>query len=186
MNRCLLVFVVLLMPNASYAELSFEQMETLSSMPPSLKGEFTQEKYLSSLDALLVSTGTFSFQRDKSISWKTLEPIKSELLMTPTSIVSRQGARELARFEASSNPALSIFSELLFAVLTAEWEMLSNYFELTGQLKGEQWQAILIPVDTNIAQVVSRVELRGGTLLDELILHEGNGDFTKIHFRNRE
>ena len=45
-----------------------------------------------------------------------------------------------------------------------------------------QWHAELVPVDKTVQQLVSRVELKGGALVREIILHESSGDRTAIHF----
>ena len=186
--RYLLILILLLSPIAlraeitSHAELTFAQLEQISTSPSSLDGRFSQEKYLAALDASLLSSGVFSYRRGESIRWETLEPIQNELFMTPTTIVNRQGEQELVRLEKDTNPAVTVLSEIFFSVLTAEWAKLAVYFDLSGQLDGDQWSAELIPVDHSVMHVVSRVELRGDTLLRELILHESGGDRTTIRF----
>ena len=102
--------------------------------------------------------------------------------MTPTSLINKQGDQELMRLESTATPALAIISKLFFSVLTAEWQQLSRYFELSGTLQGTHWHAVLMPIDPTIQQVVSRVELKGDQLLKEVILHEPGGDRTLILF----
>ena len=184
MRQYLLVVLLCLSPIAAYADLTFEQLEKLSRTPENLEGLFTQEKYLSALDAVLPSSGKFSYQRGKSIRWETLKPIQSEVLMTPTSISNKQGGREFMRIESESNPAVALFNEIFFAVLTAEWGKLSAYFKLSGKMQDGQWHAELVPVDKTVQLLVSRVELKGETLVREIILHESSGDRTVIHFNN--
>lgn len=167
-----------------HAELTFEQLETLSKSPESLTADFNQQKYLSSLDATLSSSGVFHYQRGKSIRWQTLQPIQNELLMTPDAIVNRQGDQELVRLDTASNPAVAVFSDILFAVLTADWSQLASYFKLSGEGQGGQWHAQLVPIDKVVLQVVSRVELKGDKFLREVILHEASGDQTTIRFKN--
>ena len=88
------------------------------------------------------------------------------------------------RIENESNPAVALFNEIFFAVLTAEWGKLSAYFKLSGKMEDGQWHAELVPVDTTVQQLVSRVELKGETLVREITLHESSGDRTTIHFNN--
>ena len=66
--------------------------------------------------------------------------------------------------------------------MTADWAKLADYFELSGSVDDKQWQADLLPLNDSISQVVSRVQLRGGSLLQEVILHESGGDTITIHF----
>lgn len=167
---------------SSYAELSFEQLNEIVSTPGYLQGEFSQQKYLTELDATLNSSGVFSYQRDQSIRWQTVQPIQNVLIMTPQSIISRQGDNEIVNLEAASNPAVAILSDIFFSVLMAEWQTLSSYFSMSGTLEGQQWQVELLPVDKTIMQLISRVELRGDTLLRTLVFYENNGDRTIINF----
>ena len=175
---------ILLWPIISGADISVEQLNNIVTSPEYLEGGFSQEKYLSELEATLSSSGVFSYQRDSSIRWETLEPIKNILIMSPQSIINMQGGIEIAKMDLKSNPAVAIFSDIFFSVLTAEWETLSTYFSLSGTLVDEQWQVELIPVDKTMIQVMSRVALKGDTLLRELIFYEKNGDRTTIHFEN--
>jgi hypothetical protein len=180
----LLVILLCLSPFAVGADLSFDQLERISKNPSSLEGRFNQEKYLAALDTSLHSSGIFSYQRGRSVRWETLKPIQSEMLITPAFISNKQGGQELMRMETQSSPAVALFNEIFFSVLTAEWGKLSAYFKLSGKLEGGQWHAELIPVDKTVKQVVSRVELKGDALVREIILHESGGDRTTIHFEN--
>lgn len=179
-----LLVVLLISPSASYADLTYEQLRNISEAPENLDGRFTQEKYLVALDTVLLSSGVFNYQRDVSIRWQTLKPIQNELLMTPTSISNKQAGQELMRIENRSNPVVSLFNEIFFSVLTARWKKLSAHFSLTGDIQDGHWHASLMPHDNTVKQVVSRVELKGDTLVREIILHESSGDRTTIHFEN--
>jgi hypothetical protein len=187
--RSLLLLTLLCWSTLSQAELTFEQLKDVTLTSDSLNGTFVQEKYLSSVDASLMSSGTFHYLRNQSIQWITLEPIQNELLMTPTSLVNKQGGEELMRLESTATPALTVISNLFFSVLTAEWQQLSDYFELSGTLQEnsqqtQQWHATLTPIEPTIQQLVSKIELKGALLLQEVILHEPSGDRTQIRFEN--
>jgi len=183
-NRFVFLLYTLLWSINSSAEISIEQLNKIVTAPEYLEGRFSQEKYLSELDATLSSSGVFSYQRDKSIRWETIEPIQNILMMSPQNIINMQGGIEIAKMDLKSNPAVAIFSDIFFSVLTAEWDTLSTYFSLSGALAEQQWQVELIPVDKTMMQVMSRVALKGDTLLRELIFYEKNGDRTIIHFEN--
>lgn len=177
--------ILLILPFASIAEITFAQLAQISTTPEKLEGRFSQEKYLSALDAGLVSTGVFSYRRGKSIRWEILEPIRSELLMTPEGITSRQDGGELLHLDVNANPTAAVLGEIFFAVLTAEWEKLSNFFELSGRVDGGLWHAVLVPLDQLAMQVFSRIELKGDSLLREIILHQNSGDRTTIRLENQ-
>jgi len=184
-NKLVFLLTILILSTPSIAEISIEELNNIVTAPESLKGQFKQEKYLSELDVSLYSSGIFNYQRDKSIRWETLEPIQNVLMMTPDSIINTQGDNEIAKMDVKSNPAVAIFNDIFFSVLMAEWETLSTYFSLSGRSLGEQqWQVELNPIDKTMAQVMSRVSLKGDTLLRELVFYEKNGDRTAIYFEN--
>ena len=179
-KRYFLSILVLIFPFVANAGITYSQLALVSTTPENLEGRFSQEKYLGALDATLVSTGVFSYQRDKSIRWQTLEPIRNELVMTPTTITSKSDDGELLRLDQGSNPTAAALGKIFFSVLTAEWEVLSDYFELSGEIDGQQWHAILVPTEQTVKQVFSRIELKGEIILREIILYEKGGDRTTI------
>lgn len=185
MKRYFLSALVLIFPLAVQAEITFSQLAQISTTPEILQGRFSQEKYLGALDAALISTGVFTYQRGKSIRWEILEPIQNELVMTPTTITNQQGNDELLRLDVGTNPTAAVMGEIFFSVLTAEWEKLSDYFELSGEIEEQQWHAVLVPVDQTVMQIFSRIELKGGSLLRVIILHENSGDRTTIRLDNQ-
>ena len=185
MKRYFLSALVLIFPLAVQAEITFTQLAQISATPEVLQGRFSQEKYLGALDAALISTGVFTYQRGKSIRWEILQPIQNELVMTPTTITNKQGNDELLRLDMGANPTAAVMGEIFFSVLTAEWEKLSDHFELSGEIEGQQWHAVLVPLDQAIGQIFSRIELKGENLLRVIILHENSGDRTTIRLDNQ-
>lgn len=174
--------LLLLLPIVSFAELSFERLDSLSDSPKYLQGNFIQEKYLADLDATLTSSGQFNYQRELEIKWQTLEPIENVLIMTPQSIVNHQRGQDLITLQARSNPIVAMISDIFFSVLTANWTQLETYFSLTGTVNGDNWQAVLVPIDESVMQVVNRIELTGGQFVEKLSFFENNGDHTTIVF----
>jgi hypothetical protein len=179
-KQYLLGVIFLILPFIASAEITFAQLAKISMTPEKLEGRFSQEKYLSALDAALVSTGVFDYQRGKSIRWAILEPIQNETLMTPGGITSSQNNNQLLQLDVSTDPTAAVLGEIFFAVLTSEWEKLAEFFELSGSIEGDRWHAVLVPLERTAMQVFSRIELKGKSLLQEIILHEASGDRTTI------
>ena len=179
------IFAVLLMlfTSSLRAEISFSELAELTATDEELSGEFVQEKYLAQFETSIQSSGTFSYQRGKQIIWQTLQPIQSELVMTPTQIVSRQGDVELLRLDAGHNAAVAVLSNLFFSVLTSEWDQLDEHFTLSGNSSNGSWQISLTPKEEMIANVVNNVELSGERDLERVVMHENNGDRIHIAFR---
>lgn len=181
MNRSLLAGLFLLAPLLAQAEISFMQLSRVASMPDELQGSFHQEKYLAVIDTTLKSSGRYSYRRDESMRWQILEPVQSELLITPHGLSSLQGGDELLRLDADTHPGAAMMGDILFALLGAQWERLERYFDLSGSIEGQQWQAVLMPRDAIVGQLFNRVELQGAGLLELVVLHEAGGDITRIY-----
>jgi len=162
--------------------MSFDTLEQQTRSPETLKGIFSQEKYLSAFELTLNSSGHFVYQKGRSIHWQTLEPVANELILTPDSIVNRQDGEELMRLEAKEGATIGIFSQIFFSVMTANWAQLERYFSLQGESDGEHWQVELTPTDIRFLQVIQKVELSGRELMEQVVLHEQNGDRTLIRF----
>lgn len=178
-------FVLLLcagLPVMGLAATDYKQLELLTSAPQTLHGQFTQVKFVQALDARFESTGRFDYQRGSSIRWHTLTPIDNLLTLTPRSISNQQGDTVLSNLESQDNPVVTIFSDIFFGVMTAQWQTLAEYFEMDVQGSKQRWTVILHPIDKSVERVVTRVELSGDELLREVVLFEAAGDRTQIKF----
>ncbi|MBM7456140.1 hypothetical protein HNR62_002021 [Oceanisphaera litoralis] len=161
----------------------YKEAASLMEAPQALSGSFEQIKHLTALDTEIVSSGQFAYERDaRIISWHTLMPIESLLILTPETITSEQSGTVLSKLEARNNPVVALFSDIFFGVMTARWSILSDHFDVQTRIEASQWQATLIPREASVEQVVSRVELQGDVYLREIVLHETGGDRTRIRF----
>jgi len=176
--------LLLLSTGLAWAAVGFAELAQITTSPKSLQGSFHQQKYLAALDVTLHSSGVFEYRRGESIRWQIEQPIQNELLITPTSLSSRQGDDELLRLDVDSNPATAIMGRILFAVLTAQWQQLADYFTISGEIEGQQWRAELLPEDAVVGRMLERVELRGDELLRVIVLHEQGGDRTTIQLQD--
>ena len=180
MKRLFFVTALLALSFSAHSEISFSQLAQITGMPVKHAGSFVQQKYLQVVDASLESSGVFDYERGKSIRWEILQPIQSELLMTPSGVSSKQNGEELLQLDTSANPAAAALGEIFFAILTADWAILESYVELSGSIDGDNWHAILQPLDQSARLAFTRVELSGSGLLEKIVLHESSGDRTTI------
>jgi hypothetical protein len=61
------------------------------------KGTFVQKKFLHDVEVTLVSTGTWSFEKDKAFVWNTLKPVPSLFVATPTNYSFTVGGKTTSR-----------------------------------------------------------------------------------------
>ena len=182
MSRYLASLVLLLFSFITSADVGIEELAQLTKTPEQLAGKFTQEKYLNTIDVTLDSSGEFVYQRNQSMRWITLVPIENELLLTPTSMINKQGETELAKIDLDNNPTTKMIGEIFFAVLTADWQALEKFFTINAVIEQADWKVDLIPNDGLLKQIMSRVELQGGEFLQQIIIHEVGKNRTTIVF----
>lgn len=189
MKHIWLLLFVLIQPLSpsfaqSFVQFDVAQLNQLTLSPEKLSGQFTQQKYLADFDMQLASSGEFNYIKNQSVNWHTLAPIENKIIMTPHSITSVQGDKQVMHLQADSNPVVSVLSDIFFSVLTSQWQQLEVYFTLSGHIVDDQWQVVLLPKDSAISQAVSKIELQGDEYLRHLKFIEHNGDYTDIRFVN--
>ena len=62
-----------------------------------VSGVFVQRKVLKDIDVTLTSTGTWSFEKDRAFEWRTLKPMPSLFVATPTNYSFSVGGRTTTR-----------------------------------------------------------------------------------------
>jgi hypothetical protein len=149
---------------------------------PVVRGAFEQRKSVKGFRNLLVSGGDFVVSRARGVLWRTLEPFASTLVVTRDRVLARQADGSIARvLNANDEPALRTISETLFGVMAADFAVLSQRFQIDGELAGrEGWRLVLLPRDASLGRWVRRVDLEGDRFLRAVRLQEGNGDQTQI------
>lgn len=183
MKAYLLLVSFLLLPFSVNAQvITFDQLAEIAAPPEALHGRFIQKKYLQIVDAHLLSSGVFNYTQGKALHWETQEPIKSELIIDKASVISKQSGNVTSEIKSADNPSVAVINEVLFAVLTAQWSLLSKHFLLSGSVAGENWIARLTPKQAAIQKVVSGIEIKGDRLLKQLTLLQVGGDTTTIDF----
>jgi hypothetical protein len=55
-----------------------------ASMPERAEGTFVQRKTLADVDVTIMSKGTFKFEKGRSFEWRTILPMPSTFVATPT------------------------------------------------------------------------------------------------------
>jgi hypothetical protein len=175
-----LLGALLLVAASADASIDYEKLAGITAGLERREGHFVQHKYLASVDATLKSSGRYSFERDKMIRWLIEEPIRNELLLTADGLVDNPGAFGESSTGIAGNPAAAALGRMLFAILTADWEQLAEYFDIDGDLEGEHWQVTLTPRKQSLQASFTRIDLSGSKYPAEILLHETGGNWTRI------
>jgi len=166
------LLLLLLSSNLSYGNDVLTQSNARLVRTTVTQGMFQQEKHLKFLRKPLISTGTFTYDQNKGVIWKTITPIPSILLVNDAHLLTGEGEQALP-------PA---FGRVFKALLGGEINRLSEGFAITGKDQKSSWQLLLTPKDELLKKVISTVVLTGDSELRRLELYEVNGNLTRIQF----
>ena len=62
-----------------------------------VQGTFVQRKYLHDVDVTVTSSGTWTFEKDKTFVWNILKPVPSSFVATPTNYSFTAGGKTSSR-----------------------------------------------------------------------------------------
>ena len=141
---------------------------------PIAQGDFHQQKHLKVLHKPLISTGTFTYDQNKGVIWKTLTPVASLLLVNESRLLTGQGEQAV--------PAA--FGKVFKAMLGADISALTEGFSVNATDQKSSWQLELTPKDDMLKKIISTMVLSGDTELRALEIREAGGNFTRITFDN--
>ncbi len=179
-----LSFVAMPLWAAEAAPALLTQVRQRLADAPVLRGEFEQRKTLKGFKNPLVSRGDYLVAHERGVVWRTREPFASSLVVTRERMVSRRADGQVSsQMNATDEPALRAINEMLFALMAADLQTLSQRFRIEGELKGaDAWSLGLVPRDAALAQWVTRIDLEGVRFVNQVKLSEALGDVTVIRF----
>jgi outer membrane lipoprotein-sorting protein len=136
------------------------------------QGNFQQQKHLKVLKKPLISSGSFTYDQNKGVIWKTLTPVESILLVNESRLLTDQGEQAV--------PAA--FGKVFKAMLGGDLAHLTDGFTITGTDQLTSWQLELTPKDEMLRKVISTMVLSGDNELRGLEIRESGGNITRIGF----
>jgi outer membrane lipoprotein-sorting protein len=141
---------------------------------PIVQGDFSQQKQIKVLHKPLISTGTFTYDQNKGVIWKTLTPVASLLLVNEAKLLTGQGEQAV--------PAA--FGKVFKAMLGGDLAALTDSFNANGTEQQNSWQLELTPKDDLLKKVIAAIKLSGDTELRSLEIQETSGNVSRIAFDN--
>ena len=146
----------------------------------SLQGRFEQQKNIAVLPVPLMSNGRFTLEQGKSIEWQLLEPVQQTIRLSPNGITLESGGKAGKLGEAMPAQGAETLTKVFMAVVSGQWETLSEYFEIEAAGNADKWQLLLLPRSQALAAYIRQIEIRGGEFTEQLDIAEANGDSTII------
>lgn len=158
-----------------------------------LQGTFRQTRHIAVLAIPLHSTGTFHYQREQGIVWRTEDPIRSEIRITPN-----QGVVAIDELGGSrALPASDVVAGIFLSLFAGELDQLREYFAVEavpadtlprdsaepamGRESGHpSWALRLTPKLPALAGQIEYVLVAGAEHVDSVAIQDANGDRSEL------
>lgn len=148
----------------------------LQAQTQSSRATFVEQKYLSSVETPLESSGELSYQAPDRLEKRTLKPTPESLVLDKdTLLLERKGRKRSIALQ--SYPEVGAFVESIRATLAGDRAGLDRNYQVTLEGKRERWQLLLKPLQAKAAAMVSQIRLSGqGERVETIEILQANGD----------
>lgn len=147
-----------------------------------LRGRYEQQKALAGVPRPLRAEGTFLFVRSRGIAWLTTRPFESELVITPTDIVQREGGKVSLHLSAAQQPSVRMVADIFTAVFALDFDALAARFSLFSRKVPGGWELGLRPRPGQ-GGALKQVVVSGHTQVERVRVSDTNGDETGIRLQ---
>lgn len=161
-------------------------MITASEQTLSIASDFEQMKHLSFLEEDVKSRGIFYFQKENKLRWEYSQPF-FYLIIFNNDTVLIQDENKTNIYDAASGKMFRQINEIMLSMVSGSilesTDFDFEYFENPSSYKLE-----LTPLDENMKEFLSKIRLfinKNDMTVDELLMLEKSGDYTRIRFINK-
>lgn len=157
-------------------EWTIDTLMRLQAQTKSSRATFVEQKYLSSVETPLESSGELSYQAPDRLEKRTLKPTPESLVLDKdTLLLERKGRKRSIPLQ--SYPEVGAFVESIRATLAGDRAGLDRNYQVELEGKRERWRLLLKPLHAKAATLVSQIRLSGqGEQVETIEILQGNGD----------
>lgn len=151
-----------------------------------IQSDFKQEKYISYLDASVVSEGLFYFKKPSTVRWEFTSPYQYVIIIKEGAFHIHDTKGEL-NFKNKDNEFFDHMNILVQNSLSGN-VFSENRYEINLMESNSKYKLVIIPIEEKTKSLIDKVEivLHQQTFHAESInIYEPSGDITKIAFINR-
>ena len=174
-------------PETADAERIMERIGRAAGDVQTISSNFSQEKHLAMLKNVTITRGVFYFAKPDRLRWELTHPDRSGFAVDGEKGIKWKGKEENRRtFQLGSDPAIHHFVNQVFAWVRADRKWLKENYRIS--VRSEDPAALsLFPATEEEKNVLSRVEILFSSddrYVQQVEIHEKDGDFTRIRFLN--
>jgi outer membrane lipoprotein-sorting protein len=149
-----------------------------------VRAGFHEVKEIAILDRPLESAGTLYFVPPRRMAHHTTRPTRSAFVVDGSRLSFRDetGGESV---DLSANHIARAVVENFVVLFNGDLEALQARYDVGFEAQGPRWKLDLVPRDSRVRSVVSRVVLRGnGVALKRMLVSEAGGDRTVTTFHD--
>lgn len=173
-------------PRAAFAaEATLESILSRIGGKSSREAGFTERKYLALLDTPVESSGVLRYVAPDRLERITRKPVAETMRLDGDLLVLERDGRTRTA-SAAQFPGVAALVGSLRDILAGDAGALRRRFKVVVQGDAARWQIDLLPSDSDMAKLVSRVTLRGREdRLEEVETLQADGDRSVMTLTDR-
>jgi outer membrane lipoprotein-sorting protein len=164
--------------------LTLETLMRRMATTSGVRAEFHELKEIALLDRPLESAGTLYVVPPRRMAHYTTRPTRSAFVVDGLRLSFRDetGGESV---DLSANHIARAVVENFVVLFNGDLEALRTRYDVGFEAQGPHWKLNLVPRDSRVITVVSRVVLRGsGVALEQMVVSEAGGDRTVTTFHD--
>jgi outer membrane lipoprotein carrier protein len=191
MKRVIILFICILVPfigkaqNPQQSDI-IEQINKASAQMQSLECEFVQTKFLSILDAKMVSKGRMYYQQADKLRWEYTSPYTYTFILNQNQVLLKNDNRSDV-IDVNQNRMFKEIARMMMNSIVGNCLSDDKSFKTTVVVSGTDWIATLIPIKRDMKQMWNKLVLHINPDLKvvyKVEMHEPSGDYTIIDLIN--
>ncbi|MBT8319394.1 MAG: outer membrane lipoprotein carrier protein LolA [Gramella sp.] len=151
----------------------------------SFSAEFSQVRYMKTMDATPESQGKVYFRSPNTLKWEYTNPYDYQLLFKDSKLfIVEEG--QLSEVDLSSNKLFDKMGELVAASLNGKILMADKDFNITYHHANQNVRALIIPKDENLREMFQEIWINFNAehIIKSVRLIDPSGDYTEIAMKN--
>jgi len=181
-SSCILILslLALALPASAHDADAFNALMNALAAVDRSRVAYTEVKYMAILDEPVRQSGVLEYVAPDTVIRDIRVPEPETYSISDTTMVAvRRGKHE--EIDLGSVPMLAAFVEAFRATLSGSVAVLEDYYEVDFRYGAAGWELRLQPREKSLAKFVSSVRFAGdGTRIDEIVVHEANGDRSEM------
>jgi outer membrane lipoprotein-sorting protein len=180
LKKCLLVCWCWLLSGILWA-FDLTDLQNQLQQPQSIKGDFTQQRYLRGTGKPIVAQGQFVLVPKAGLLWQMKKPFVDTMRVRKSGIEQLTANNQWIAGKQSAS-AQKNQVKLFLDLLAGQTGGLQSQFTLQLEGTAQNWQLHLQPKSVLMKQIFTSIDILGDGVVKKITLSEVQGDRTEITF----